>query len=324
MLFMASYQKFIFYLEREEYQNFLLIAHERPDGDTIAASLAMRQLLESLGKKVVAVCSQGVPEVFQFLAGWRKIKTDFLLGDFQMIILIDNGDLRRTGFLDRIMLAKSQGLLIVNIDHHPKNDIWKLAKINIINEKVSSTCEIIYDLFKKLGKPINSHLATTLLAGMYTDTGGFQHSNTGAETLKIFSELLSSGAQLKKISNSVSNYKSLAMLKLWGIALDRIEHRPDLKLVYCVITRRDIDKVSASDQDLAGVVNLISTIPGDQASLLLYELPDGKIKGSLRTESNKVDVARIAGLFGGGGHKKAAGFVIDGRFEKVDGNWKIV
>lgn len=321
---MSSYNKFISYIGREEYHNFLLIAHERPDGDTIAATLATKQLLESLGKKVTAVCSQGVPEVFQFLAGWQKIKTDFLLGDFQMIILIDNGDLRRSGFLERILLAKSQGLPIVNIDHHPKNDIWKLAKINIVDEKVSSTCEIIYDLFMKLGQPIDSHLATTLLTGMYTDTGGFQHSNTGAETLKIFSELLSCGAQLKKISDNISNYKSLAMLKLWGIVLDRIEHRPDLKLIYSVIKRSDIERVGATDQDLAGVVNLISTIPGDQASLLLYELTGGKIKGSLRTESSKVDVAKIAGLFGGGGHKKAAGFVIDGKLKKVDNGWKIV
>lgn len=320
---MASYTKLISFLEREENQNFLLIAHERPDGDTIASTLAIKQLLESLGKKAEAVCAGGVPEVFQFLAGTGKIKTDFLLGDFQAIVLIDNGDLRRTGFLDRVMLAKSQGLPIINIDHHPKNDIWKLAKINIVDEKVSSTCEIVYDLFQKLGQPINGQTATTLLAGMYTDTGGFQHTNTTQRTLKIFSELLSRGAQLKKISNNISNYKSLAMLKLWGIALDRIVHRPDLKLVYSVITRCDIERVGATDQDLAGVVNLISSIPDEVASLLLYELPDGKIKGSLRTESGNIDVAKIAGLFGGGGHKKAAGFVIEGRMKQVDGNWKI-
>lgn len=321
---MSSYSKFIAYIKDKENQNFLLIAHERPDGDTIAATIAITQFLESLGKKAEAVCAGGVPEVFQFLAGWQKIKTDFLLGDFQMIILIDNGDLRRTGFLDRIILAKSQGLPIINIDHHPKNDIWKLAKINIVDEKASSTCEIIHDLFQKLHRPISSQTATTLLAGIYTDTGGFQHSNTTPRTLKIVSELLSRGAQLKKISDNISNYKSLAMLKLWGIALDRIVHRPDLKLVYSVITRRDIERVGATDQDLAGVVNLISSIPDEVASLLLYELPDGKIKGSLRTESGKIDVARIAGLFGGGGHKKAAGFVIDGKLERTRKGWKMV
>ncbi len=321
---MASYSKFIVHIEDKDNQKFLLIAHDRPDGDTIASALAMRQLLESQGKKVTVVCLQEVPEVFKFLLGWQKVKTDFLLGDFETIILLDTGDLRRTGYYDRLLQAKSQGVPIVNIDHHPKNDIWKLAKINIVDEKVSSTCEIIYDIYQKLGEKIDSATATILLTGIYTDTGGFQHSNTAPRTLEVASKLLSSGAQLKQISQKISNYRSLAMLKLWGIVLDRIEHRSELGLVYSIITQSDIKKIGAKEDDLAGVVNLISTIPGEQAALLLYELPDGKVKGSLRTESDKIDVAKIAGLFGGGGHKKASGFVIDGKLKKTDVGWKVV
>ncbi|PIP51007.1 hypothetical protein COX11_00965 [Candidatus Berkelbacteria bacterium CG23_combo_of_CG06-09_8_20_14_all_41_73] len=321
---MASYNKFFTHLKKEKNQNFLLIAHERPDGDTIAAILAIKKLLEFLGKKVTAVSSQGIPEVFKFLPGWRKIKSDFLIADFETIILLDNGDLKRTGYLDRILLAKSSHVPIINIDHHPKNDIWKLAKINIVNEKVPSTCEIIYDIFLKLGVPIDRNVATMLLTGIYTDTGGFQHSNTNPSTLKTASELLSRGARLKQISENVSNSRSVAMLKLWGIALDRIQYRDDLKLVYSIITRKDLERCQARDENLAGVVNLISTIPGEQATLLLYELPDGKIKGSLRTESSKIDVSRIAGIFGGGGHKKASGFVVDGRLHKTKNGWKII
>ena len=321
---MASYKKLFAHLSRKEYSNFLLIAHERPDGDTIAAILATKIFLESLGKKATAISSQGIPEVFKFLSGWQKIKNDFLIADFDTIILLDNGDLKRTGFLDRLLLAKSNQIPIINIDHHSKNDIWKLAKINIIDENTTSTCEILYDIFSKFGAMIDRDLATMLLTGIYTDTGGFQHSNTTPKTLSITAKLLSRGAKLKQISENVSNSRSVAMLKLWGIALDRIEHRRDLKLIYSIITRRDIEKVNATDQDLAGVVNLISTIPVEAASLLLYELPGGKIKGSLRTESAKIDVSRIAEIFGGGGHKKASGFVIDGRLEKTKEGWKII
>ena len=321
---MPSYKKLFAHLREKENANFLLIAHERPDGDTIAAILATKKLLEFLGKKVTAASSQGVPEVFKFLPGWQKIKNDFLIGDFETIILLDNGDLKRTGFSDRLLSAKSSHILIINIDHHPKNDIWKLAKINIVNEKVPSTCEIIYDIFLKLGVPIDQNVATMLLTGIYTDTGGFQHSNTNPSTLKTASELLSLGARLKQISKNVSNSRSLAMLKLWGIVLDRIQYRDDLKLVYSIITRQDLEYCQARDEDLAGAVNLISTVPGEQATLLLFELPDGKIKGSLRTESAKIDVSRIAEIFGGGGHKKASGFVIDGHFEKTSKGWKIV
>jgi phosphoesterase RecJ-like protein len=321
---MASYNKLISHLDRKENRSYLLVAHERPDGDTISATLAMMKLLESLGKKVTPVSSHGVPEVFRYLPVWHKIKEDFLFGDFDAIILIDNGDLKRTGFLDRIMLAKSKGTTIINIDHHPKNDIWKLANINVVDESSASTCEIIYGLFKKLQVSVTPDIATMLLTGVYTDTGGFQHSNTSPKTLAIASELMSHGAKLKLISGNISNFRSLAMLKLWGVALDHIEYRDDLKIVYSVITRNDISKVGAQEEDLAGVVNLISSIPGEQATLLLYELPDGKIKGSLRTESSRIDVSKIANLFGGGGHKKASGFVIEGKFDKNSDGWKIV
>jgi len=321
---MSSINKFISRLEIVENDSFLLVAHERPDGDTISATLATKSILESYGKKVKSVSSQGVPEVFRFLKNWRTIKDDFLVGDFQTIVLIDNGDLKRTGFMDRILLAKKRGVTIVNIDHHPKNDIWKLANINIIDERASSTCEIIYNIWLKTGKNMSAETATALLTGIYTDTGGFQHATTTASTLKIASDLMSRGAKLRKISENISNFKTVSMLKLWGIVLNRLTSRPDLGLNYSLITRSDIEKCGAKEEDLAGVVNLIASIPDQPVSLLLYELPNGKIKGSLRTETNEVDVSHLASLFAGGGHKRASGFMIDGRLCRTKDGWKVV
>lgn len=321
---MSSISKFISHINKGENDNFLLIAHQRPDGDTIAAVLAVREMLLELGKKVQSVSSDGVPEVFRFLDDWPEIKTDFLTGDFQTIILIDNGDLKRTGFLDRINLAKKRGVTLVNIDHHPKNDIWKLANINIVNEKASSTCEIVYDIWEKTNLSMKPKVATALLAGIYTDTGGFQHATTTKRTFEVASELMSRGAKLKKISGNISNLKSISMLKLWGIVLDRAIVKKDLGLIYSIVTRNDITNCSAKEEDLAGVVNLLATIPDEKASLLLYELPNGKIKGSLRTENGGMDVSKFAALFGGGGHKRAAGFEIDGRFRRKKNGWEIV
>lgn len=321
---MASYNKLITFLGRSDAQKFLLIAHERPDGDTVSATLAMARLLKSSHKQVTVASSHGVPEVFKYLPDWRQAKSDFLVGDFDALVLIDNGDLKRTGYTDRILLAKSRYIPIINIDHHPKNDIWKLANINVVDEGASSTCEIIYGLFEKLEIPIDNEIATMLLTGIYTDTGGFQHANVSAKTLKVASKLMSQGAKLKNISTNISNHKSPRVLKLWGIALDRITHLPEIELMYSVITRADIEGVGATDQDLAGVANLISTVPEDVATLLLYETADGKIKGSLRTESAKIDVERIAKLFGGGGHKRAAGFIIDGKLKRTEKGWKII
>lgn len=301
-----------------------MIAHERPDGDTVSATLAMSRLLKKMGKSVDLASSQGIPEVFHYLPDWRNVKSDFLVADFDAIILIDNGDLKRTGFSDRLLLAKEKKVPIINIDHHPKNDIWKIASINVVDEKVSSACELVFEIFKKSEVQIDHEVATMLLTGIYTDTGGFQHTNTTAKTLSYASELMSCGAKLKTISSMISNHKSPATLKLWGIVLDRISYLPELKLNYSVITRGDIKKCGAKEQDLAGVVNLISSIPGDHATLLLYETHNGKIKGSLRTESTKVDVSKIAAVFGGGGHKKASGFMIDGRLSQTENGWKII
>jgi bifunctional oligoribonuclease and PAP phosphatase NrnA len=321
---MSSINKFISHIKEGKNDSFLLIAHERPDGDTVSAVLALRSMLLSKKKKVQAVSSQGVPEVFRFLNDWYCIKEDFLAGDFQTIVLVDNGDLKRTGFMDRILSVKKRKVTIVNIDHHPKNDIWKLANINIVDEKASSTCEIIYNIFEKAGTKIDHEIATALLTGIYTDTGGFQHATITAKTLEIASKLMSRGAKLKKISGNISNFKSIPMLKLWGIVLDRVISRPDFGLNFSVITRNDIQKCQAREEDLAGVVNLIATIPDEKASLLLYELPNGKIKGSLRTENNEIDVSRIAALFGGGGHKRASGFEIDGRLRQNKDGWEVV
>jgi len=308
---MASFSKLINFLGGKENRKFLLIAHERPDGDTVSATLAMARLLKNLNKEITIASSEGVPGVFQYLPDWRDARDDFLVGDFDAIVLIDNGDLRRTGYSDRILKAKERKIPIINVDHHPKNDIWKYASINVVDEKASSTCEIVFELFEKIGVKIEADAATMLLTGIYTDTGGFQHSNVSAKTYSIASELMSRGARLKNISNNISNHKSLPMLKLWGIALDRITYLSEIKLIYSIITQKDIESVLASEGDLAGVVNLISSIPDEAATLLLYEMPNGKIKGSLRTESSNIDVSQIAKLFAGGGHKKAAGFMLE-------------
>ena len=301
----------------------MLISHEKPDGDTIGATLALAEFLKLKNKNVKMVSSHGVPKVFRYLDNWQDFQTDFLVGDFDVIILIDNGDLKRTGYLERILQARAHQKTIINIDHHPKNDIWKIADLNLVDETASSTCQIIYQIFK-LGKvPITSQVATMILSGVYTDTGGFQHSNSTPDTLAIVSDLLSSGAKLKDIRANISNSKSVTMLKLWGLVLERIVDDNDLGLVYSVVTQKDMQSCGALDEDLAGVVNLMAGIPGESATMLIYETVDGKIKGSLRTESDRVDVAKIAELFGGGGHRKAAGFAVEGKLKKLENGWEV-
>lgn len=307
----------------KNYNNFLLVVHENPDGDGIASVLALSLVLKQLKKKVTSVCQDKIPNIFQFLPYASKIKDDFLLGDYDVIIVLDCGDLRRTGFPERIKQFARNKKKLVNIDHHPKNDLHKIAKINLYNMEASSTCEILYHIFKKLKARIDPKIATCLFTGLYTDTGGFKHSNTNAKTLEIASHLLSLGANLRQITKNISLNKSVPALRLWGIALSRINKNEDLGLVTSVITQKDMKKCQATDVDLAGVVNLINSISGSTAAILFSETPDGKIRASLRTEQDKVDVSKLAYFFEGGGHRKASGFKIDGKIVKSGNSWKI-
>lgn len=308
----------------KNYQNFLLMIHEDPDGDTLAATVAIYLVLKSFGKNVSMVCKDPVPGPFLFLSETKNIQEDILFGDFEVIIIVDCGDLKRTGFAERLKKFSRVTKNLINIDHHPKNDLWKIANINLVDQKVSSASEIVWQLIKKLDAVLTKQIVTAILTGIYTDTGGFRHSNTTPETLKICSELLNYGARLKDITKNVALNKSVASLKLWGVALSRIHKHTDLEFVSSVITRNDLRLCGADYSDLAGVVNLMNAIPDSKAAILFFETPEGQIRASLRTEKDNVDVSKIAKLFGGGGHKKAAGFCISADLKLNSNKWEIV
>lgn len=303
-------------------EKFLLIAHEQPDGDCLGGTLALGEILRQLGKEVRMVCKSDISPVFSFLDNVNEIKKDFILGDFEVIVLVDNGDFKRTGFYDRLSCLP-RDIILVNIDHHPKNDLWKVSKINHVSETVSSTCELIYETFCDSSITITPKIATCLLTGIFTDTGGFQHSNTSTQTLSVVSELLRRGGKLKIISDNIMNSHSFSTLKLWGIALNRLVYNEKLSLVYSVILQKDIEEAGASEDEVLGLINLLSASPESKVALLIYESLDGKVRGSLRTTGEAVNVATLAKLLGGGGHRKASGFCLNGRLERTENGWRV-
>ncbi len=311
-------------LTLENAQKILILVHQDPDGDTIASSLALKIGLESAGKHVSVVGKDKIPKTFEFLPKVRTIRQDFLLGDFEAICVVDCGDLKRTGFPVRLRNFAKTKKKLINIDHHPRNDLHKLANINIFDPEASAAGELVHKLLSKMNIPISPEIAQCLLTALYTDTGGFRHSNTSSPTLALASKLMSLGARPSQITQQFNNHKSLATLKLWGIALERIKRDDQLGLTISVIFQDDIASCRAGAQDLAGVVNLISSVPGTKAAILLTELDNGCVKASLRTEDNSVDVSKIAAIMGGGGHKKASGFTISAKIlSNGSGGWKI-
>lgn len=288
---------------------FLLLIHRNPDGDAVASSLTLALGLRGLGKSADVVCVDAVPEQFRFLPGAGGIKRDFLIGDYDVLVTLDCGDAKRTGFRLRLkQLARSKKMVLVNIDHHAKNDLHSIADFNYVDPSAPATALLVYRLLKALGATIDYRGATCLLAGLYTDTGGFKHANTTAESLQFAAELLALGGRLKDVTRHIKQATSVARLKLWGIALSRVRQHPIFNLVSTRISQSDIERVGAAADDVAGIASLLATIPADLA-VLVVELPDAT-HVRLRTKNRRIDLAPLAAYLGGGGRKSAAGFVV--------------
>ena len=209
---------------------------------------------------------------------------------------------------------------IINIDHH--QDSTYFGRINIVKGNTSSTAEIKFEIIEKVGIPINKEIATCLLIGIFGDTDSFKNPTVNYKTLKATSELLKYGVNLKEITPYTFQDKSLATLKLWGKVLTNLKKNRKFNIISVIIKEEDIIDAKASYEDLEGISNFINCTPGIYASMVIIE-KGGKIKGSLRTLKDSVDVSKIAHLFGGGGHKKAAGFTIAGRVSQNGQGWKV-
>lgn len=302
----------------------VIISHERPDGDSIASLLSIRELIQKLSSAEVCMVSRdGVPKAFLFLPGVEKIEKDFLCGDFDVVITVDCGDLRRTGYPERIAKMLKNGVALINVDHHPKNDLHKMATLNIVDYQAASATEIIYQLINHLDIPLNANLATILYTGLFTDTGSFQHPVTTPHVLSAASRLLASGARFKELRQHLTCGRSLPMLKLWGLVLERVKVNK-YKFAVSIVSYIDLESIGASEEDLAGVVNLLESIPECIAAILLAEVKPGIIRGSIRSNNSNIDVSRLAKYLGGGGHSRAAGFTYSGSFKMDKGQWKVL
>lgn len=319
--------------------HILLTMHERMDGDDGGSVLALARHLEKQGKNVTCAIKQGVPKALEFLPGSHKIQDDFdEHAEYDLLIAFGCSNLDRTGnpkILNHKSSAKgalpasgwgstSGGKIpIINIDHHPDNE--NFGHVNIVDAKKSSVAELVYDLFLHHSWPIDKDIATCLLTGIIADTGSFQHSNTQASTLKVASELMRKGASAEKIFRHTFK-KDPQVLKAWGKALSNLHYDEKRKIIYSVMTEKDLENLGQLPKSaFEGLAETLNTFPEAKFAMFLRQEGD-IIKGSLRTDPfKKTDVAQIAKIFGGGGHKMAAGFSVAGRLVKNEGGrWRVI
>lgn len=284
-----------------------VLTHERPDGDAVGSLLGLSVALRAADKQVASIMPGGVPGRYRFLPGADQVEKD-LPDQTDLLMAVDCAADDRFG-LDLSSLPRKPD---INVDHHPTNTAF--AEVNIVEEGAAATTEMLYELLPKWGLKLSSDVAAPLLAGLLTDTIGFRTSSTTAHTLRVAADLMELGAPLADIYDRALSQMSFVAAHYWGGGLSRLEHEDGL--VWTALTQEDRKRVGYPGSDDADLVNLLMTIEKAEVVVLFVEQPNDQVKVSWRAEPG-VDVSQVAAQFGGGGHRPAAGAMIQGPLEQV-------
>jgi bifunctional oligoribonuclease and PAP phosphatase NrnA len=292
-------------------QHILLASHSDPDGDAVSSLLALGLALSKLDKKTTLYNASPIPAVYRFLPSVERIVTDIKnVKAYDVALILDCGDLSRIGQASAIV---SQIPVIINIDHHISNTGF--GCMQLVDAQACSTAEIVYRLITGLEAPIDKAMATSIYTGILTDTGSFRFSNTNQAAFAISQKMTALGVEPYSVAQHVFGTYSLGRIKLLNLALDSLEISQNGKLSIMTITNGMFEYTKTQPEDVDGMINYARRIEDVKVAALIQEQRNGKSKSdsrrrfhvSLRSDGS-VNVAAIAGAFGGGGHPSAAGF----------------
>jgi bifunctional oligoribonuclease and PAP phosphatase NrnA len=296
----------------------LIIAHVMPDGDAIGSALGLAWGLRQLGMEAQVACADPVPEELRFLPGAEEFALRHKPADHDILLVVDASDIDRVGDLyDEERFAGSGPLraTVINIDHHVTNTHF--ADLEIVEPR-SSTAELVLELLQELGVSLDKTIATCLLTGIVTDTRCFRTSNTEAVTMHAAMQLMEAGASLSHITDAVFGHRPMAVVRLWGPALNQATLSGGV--LWTEISQELLRQTRASEEDSSGLVNFLSEIHEARVAVVLREVagagPNATIDVSIRAKPG-VDVSGVALRFGGGGHPQAAGCQVTGALTEV-------
>jgi len=287
-----------------EHDDFLIVSHVQPDGDAISSTIAVRWLLDRMGKRSLMINEGRVPPRLGFLphageiVNFSERKPD---RRFRAVVAVDCADFSRIGLVRELF---DEPYELLNIDHHPTNDAF--GAVNLLRHDAAATAEILFDLIERAGLAIDADAATVIYTGLLTDTGGFRYSNTSPTVMAAASKLLTAGVDAWQLADRLLERMTMPQLRLLQRGLARLEFTDDGRVGWLYIEPKDLEETGASAEDLEGLVNYARNIDGVEVGLLFKGLEDGTVKVSLRS-AGSADVASIAQRFGGGGHIRAAG-----------------
>lgn len=299
----------------EDKNSIAISAHIRPDGDAIGSALGMYHYLKARYKeKKISVYLLDPNPLFSFLPGFEGIKAAPDDEVYDLFIAMDLGEKDRLGKNKQVLENAKE---VVCIDHHLNYTFLADEEHSYVIPEASSTAELVYDVIDK--DVINDDAAVCIYTGIVCDTGVFQYSCTAKKTMEIAGELMTYGFDHTRVIQKAFFEKSYVQNLLLGRALLESILLMDKRVVVSMISQKILRFYDADSKDLEGVVNQLKNTKGTDVAIFMYETTTGEYKVSLRS-NEKIDVARIATAFGGGGHERAAGLNLAGSFYDVVNN----
>ena len=289
-----------------------VFCHIRPDGDAVGASLAVKGILESLGKSVSLFCADPVPEKFACagdLSAFSAENGDF--SAFDLFLALDCADEARIGSFSYLFGKKKNTVLV---DHHVSNT--RYAALSYV-EDVAATCQIVYKLAVAMGVPVTKKIADALFVGLSTDTGHFAHQNVTAETFSVASALTLAGADPHRVSQEMFKRQSAIRAKLYAEVMGKMRFYEGGKIALISVSKEQMERYGASQDMTEGFIDFPLSVDGVEIAVSMMQVAKQSFKVSFRSKG-KADVNALAATFGGGGHVLASGCMVNGFFEDVE------
>jgi phosphoesterase RecJ-like protein len=286
----------------ERRDRFVLTSHARPDGDAIGSALACCQVLRAMGKQADVVLHDAVPRIYRPLPfADQVVQANRLNGSYEAAIILECDSLLRT------RLEGLEDRFLINIDHHASGRPF--ADVNWIDPHAVATAEMVFRLGREAGVPLSPEIATCLYTALMTDTGSFMFQGTNEHTFALARELTLAGADPSHCARNIYFAHSGAKMRLLGEALRNLNQEAHLAWIW--VTQEQMERCGAKEEDCEGLVNYALSIADAEVAVFFRELPDGRFRVSLRSKG-KVNVAKLAERFGGGGHECASGCAVKG------------
>jgi len=297
-----------------EHQRFAVLSHVRPDGDALGSQLALGLSLKQLGKDVRIWNEDGMLEKYSFLPNANLLtKPPAEPEDVDVAIALDTAIQNRLGTtLPAIRSAK----VWINVDHHPSNPGY--GDLVYIDSKSPATGQILFELIKDQELSIDPAIAENLYVAISTDTGSFQYPNTTARTFEIAAELVRRGVDVGRVSQLTYENYPRRRIELLRDLLDTMRFTANDRVASFSLSLETAKKLGVSPEDNEGLIDHLRAIRGVIVAVFFEELADGKVRVSMRSKSEKVNVCAICEKFGGGGHVLAAGARVRGALAELE------